>query len=310
MSTGVGGLHHVTVIAGEDQRNLDFYTSVLGLRLVKRTVNFDDPGTHHFYYGDETGRPGTILTFFPWGRRVVAGQPGTGQTTATALLVDESVVGRWADRVGRAGILVEEGERFGSEILAFEDPDGMRLELVGGSAGPGGETGEFVGLHSVTMTLKDVALTAELLTGLMGYRLIAEEGDRMRFEAAEAEGVGAYLDVVGLPGGNPGRIGRGSVHHIAFRVPDSETQERWRGRLLDRGFDVSPVMDRVYFRSIYFREPGGVLFEIATDPPGFGIDESPAELGSGLRLPSWLERQRGWIEARLPEIRPPHGAVR
>ena len=311
MSEKILGIHHVTAIAGEAQRNLDFYVGQLGLRLVKRTVNFDDPGTYHFYYGDPAGRPGTILTHSPRGRGVVRGRPGTGQVTETAFSVPVGSEGYWADRLRAAGVEVEESERLGDPVLSFADPDGLRLEIVPSDErdGAGATEHGIHGFHGATLSLASLDRTVELLTGLMGFRIVGEKGDRVRLEVGE-EGFASRLDLVVQAGGRFGQVGMGSVHHIAFRVRDDEAQRAWRRILEERGHGVSPVMDRQYFRSIYFREPGGVLFEIATDPPGFATDESPEELGAHLKLPSWLEQHRPEIEARLPEIEVPVGARR
>ena len=305
------GIHHVTAIATDPRRNLEFYTEALGLRLVKKTVNFDDLGTYHLYFGDELGRPGTILTFFPWplARR---GERGAGQATTTALSVPEGSLGWWRERLERLGAAVEEPRRrFDEEALAFLDPDGLRLELVAEAAGsePRGWTGGPVpaerairGVHSVAMTLTDPEATAELLTAGMGLEPAGEAPGRLRFSAAGAGDVGDRVDLLPRPGAGAGRVAAGSVHHVAWRVAGDREQEAWLRRLAERGLGVTPVQDRSYFRSIYFREPGGVLFEIATDVPGFTVDERPDELGGSLKLPEWLEPHRDRIAASLPEL--------
>ena len=310
MSDGILGIHHVTAIASDPRRNLDFYTEALGLRLVKKTVNFDDPGTYHLYFGDELGRPGTILTFFPWplARR---GQRGVGQVTSTALAVPEGSLGWWRQRLERFSVPVEgPRRRFDEASLALADPDGMRLELVAEAneglpeAWPEGAVpGEHAvrGVHSVALTLSDPEPTAELLTAGLGLRPAGEEPGRLRF-AAGAGGIGDRVDLLARPDAGYGRGGAGSVHHVAWRVAADPQQESWRRRLVARGLGVTPVQDRSYFRSIYFREPGGVLFEIATDVPGFTTDERAEELGSELRLPPWLEPQRERIAAALPAL--------
>ncbi|MDX1503811.1 MAG: ring-cleaving dioxygenase [Thermoanaerobaculia bacterium] len=311
MPATVHGIHHITAIATDAQRNLDFYSGLLGLRLVKRTVNFDDPGTYHLYFGDAEGRPGTILTFFPW-RYARRGARGTGQVTATAFAVPAASLGWWHDRLAASHVVREDPrERMGEEVLAFLDPDGLRLELVatdtaaeGGpwSAGPVPTPHAIRGFHSATLALADAAPTAALLTREMGLRRVAEEGARSRFAAGPAEGVGALVDLVARPGEGRGNVAAGSVHHIAWRVAGDTEQEEARAHLEGLGLHVTPVLDRQYFHSIYFREPGGVLFEIATDPPGFGVDEPVEELGSGLRLPPWLEPHRERIERTLPPL--------
>lgn len=304
------GIHHVTAIATDPQRNLDFYAEVLGLRLVKRTVNFDDPGTYHLYYGDEAGQPGTILTFFPWplARR---GSRGVGQVTVTAFSVPQGSLGFWQERLTASGITVEEtGERLEEEVLTLLDPDGLKLELVahaGAEERPpwegGGVPAEHAirGFYAVSLAEQGYEATAALLTEVMGFSLVAESGNRFRFDAGD-EGAGARVDVLCVPGAPYGRVAAGSVHHVAFRVADDEAQGEWRRRLVEAGRDVTPVLDRQYFKSIYFREPGGVLFEIATDPPGFTRDESLDTLGSALKLPPWLEPHRQRIEDTLPPL--------
>ncbi len=302
MSERIPGMHHVTAIAGEPQRNLDFYTGVLGLRLVKRTVNYDDPSTYHFYFGDDAGRPGTILTFFPWpGMR--RGRPGTGEVGATAFAIAPGSSGAWAERLRTHGVTASASERFGEPVLAFDDPDGTRLELIESPDLASGDAGELRGFHSATLVVSSRARTEELLTEGMGFTVVGDEGARRRFRTASAA-PGNIVDVVEAPGAHA-ELGAGSVHHIAWRTHDDETQAGWRTRLGQRHLHVTPVQDRQYFHSIYFREPGGVLFEIATDPPGFALDESPDHLGGELKLPSWLEPMRQRIERELPEIQVP-----
>jgi glyoxalase family protein len=313
----IPGIHHLTAIASDPQRNVVFYTDVLGLRLVKLTVNFDDPGTYHLYYGDEAGHPGTIMTFFPWpGAR--RGRRGVGQVAATSFLVPEGTLAYWEDRLQRMGATVGRQEkRFDREVLIFIDPDGLQLELVTDPAaagihpwrgGPVIPERAIRGFYGATLWEQDPGPTVDLLTRTMGFELMAEEGPRSRLRAA-GEGPGAVVDVVHRPNGEPGWPGAGTVHHIAWRTADEVQQLAWRGELRAEGFHVTPVMDRQYFRSIYYREPGGVLFEIATDPPGFLRDESPAELGTHLKLPPWLEPRRIEIERALPELRLPRMAL-
>jgi glyoxalase family protein len=307
MNTTIGGLHHVTMIADDPQRNVDFYTGVLGLRLVKQTVNYDDPGTYHFYYADAIGTPGTVLTFFPM-PGAYRGWRGYGQTTAIGLSIPMGTLAYWRQRLAEYGATVTEGERFGQHLLAFEDPDGLLLELVeDGNDGRapwnnGGveETSAVRGVHHVTLTEKDGTATADLLAA-MGYHKAAEEGSRARWEVA-AGGAGTYVDVVVDPDAPRGQVAAGQVHHVAFRTPDDGAQRAWLDTLRRLGRQVSPVMERQYFHSIYFREPGGVLFEIATEGPGFLVDESYEDLGTGLRLPEMYERQRMLIETALPKI--------
>ena len=314
MSQPLTGIHHVTAIAGDPQRNVDFYVGVLGLRLVKRTVNFDDPNSYHFYYGDGLGRPGTLLTFFAWpgGRR---GRRGLGQVPAATLSVGPNSLGYWRERLTSRGVIAEDRpERFGEKALAFDDPDGMRIELVADSGdartgwGGGSVPAEHAvrGLHSVTLPERSPAQTLSLITGVLGFHSIAAEDGWTRYAVGET-GSGAFADLQAAPDLPPGQISVGSIHHVAWRTPDDAGQEAWLAKLADLGYGVSPVMDRDYFHSIYFREPGGILFEIATDAPGFAIDEAPDALGMSLRLPAQYEPLRPQIERTLPPIRLPQG---
>jgi glyoxalase family protein len=303
------GIHHVTAISSDPQRTLDFYTELLGLRLVKRTVNFDDPGTYHLYFGDETGTPGTILTFFPW-PMAQRGSPGVGMVTTTSFGVPGASLGYWEERLLKAGVPVErEGLRFDEEVLTFVDPDGLKLEIVGhanpraphpwhNAAVPSEHS--IRGFYSVTLSERGYEKTAQLLS-VMGFRKIAESGNRFRFDVAQG-GASARVDVLCVSEGRHGHMGAGCVHHVAFRVSDDAAQLDWRKLLLEKDLDVTPVRDRQYFQSIYFLEPGGVLFEIATDPPGFAIDEPVESLGELLKLPPWLEPKRSRIEGILPSI--------
>ena len=304
------GIHHVTAIAGDAQQNLDFYTGLLGLRLVKKTVNYDDPGTYHLYYGDEEGRPGTILTFFPW-KGAPRGSLGAGQTSTTAFSVPEGSLGFWEDRLRSAGVPAEPPRtRFDEEFLPVAEPDGLRLELVAheGAAeiepwqeGPVASDHSIRAFHGVTLLERSLDATADVLTTSLGFEAAETSGERHRFSTPES-GPASRVDVVVRPNDNYGRIAVGSVHHVAFRIAGDEEQSLWRSDTVATGLQVTPVQDRNYFRSVYFREPGGVLFEVATDPPGFTIDESVADLGSALRLPEWLESQRQTLEAHLPAL--------
>lgn len=301
------GIHHVTAVAGDPVANVRFYADVLGLRLVKRTVNFDDTSTYHLYYGDETGSPGTAMTFFPFaGAR--PGRPGRGQAVATAFVVPEGSLGYWADRLSDADATASDRtDRFGAGVLPFEDPDGQPLELVEGETsvepwadGPVPIEHGIRGFHGVTLQSAAPDSTGRVLE-LLGFEREAEDGERVRYRAA-----GDRASVVDLleresPRGRPGV---GTVHHVAFRAADEDEQAAWRERLSNAGQRVTPRKDRRYFRSIYFREPGGVLFEIATDGPGFTRDESVEELGSSLKLPPWLEDDRESLEASLPALDP------
>jgi len=307
--TPIVGLHHVTAIASDPQRNLDFYTEVLGLRFVKRTINFDDPGTYHFYFGDDLGSPGTILTFFPW-PHAPRGSLGVGETSATAFSVPADSLSFWESRLINMGVPVERlAERFGDAVLGFADPDGMRLELIAhadvGQARAARNSDvplerAIRGFFSVTLCQAGFEMTAEVLEK-MGFRKAGEEGDRYRFSAG-GNALGRHVDVLVQPQLRHGRMGAGSVHHIAFRASDDVAHRSWREELREMPLDVTPVLDRTYFHSIYFREPGGVLFEIATDPPGFSYDEPLETLGESLKLPHWLEPQRPAIEQVLPSV--------
>jgi glyoxalase family protein len=309
----ISGIHHITAIAGDLQRNIDFYTGVLGLRLVKVTVNFDDPEAYHFYYGYGHGRPGTILTFFSWlGAR--RGRPGHGQVTAASLAVPRDSLSFWMEHLSANGIAPEkQPERFGQPVLSLTDPDGMYLELIETPAihsshawEAGGVPPEFAihGFHSATLSERENEATARLLTETMGFHLLGHEHNRFRYESvhSHASGAGRFIDVVHDNAAPEGRVAVGSIHHIAFRTPDDRQQQEWLAEIGDLGYIISPVMDRIYFHSIYYREPGGILFEIATDSPGFAIDESVEQLGGALQLPPWLETQRPRIEAALPPI--------
>ncbi len=310
MTTPIQGIHHVTAIASDPQKNIDFYTGVLGLRLVKQTVNFDDPGTYHFYYGDELGRPGTLLTFFPI-PRAFQGQRGAGQVTVTGLSIPDGALDYWRERLEASGARVEEPfTRFDETALTFYDPDDLQLELVEsktpgpgvvGQASPIPESAAVRGVSHVQLQEEGYERTAALLTETLGFRLTQSADNRFRFEAGTG-GHGATVDLVCTPGALPGRVAAGSVHHVAFRTPDDEAQLAWRRALIELGYNVSPVMDRQYFHSIYFREPGGVLFEIATDAPGFAVDEPVEALGTSLRLPPAQEMARAMLERRLPKI--------
>jgi glyoxalase family protein len=306
----IAGIHHVTAIASDPQRNVDFYTEVLGLRLVKRTVNFDDPGAYHLYFGDETGSPGSILTFFAWpmaGR----GHAGVGQVEATSFSVPENSLNYWEQRLRSVGVPVEHSDKgFEEEVLTLADPDGLRLELVANSenhsAGRPWKDAPIPvehavrGFYSVTLCEQGYESTARVL-GTMGFRKTGERGNRFRFDVG-AGGAGARVDVVCASEAAYGRIAVGTVHHVAWRAADDNSQLSWRKRLVGEHLNVTPVIDRCYFHSIYFREPGGVLFELATDPPGFATDEPVEKLGEALKLPPWLERSRKRIEQLLPPI--------
>ena len=294
----IPGIHHITAIASDPQANIDFYTRLLGLRLVKRTVNFDDPETYHLYYGDYNGTPGTILTFFPWpGAR--RGRQGNGQVVTTSFAIPRNAIGAWVEKLSKADVNFEgPADRFGEEVLTFTDPDGLGLEVVGSLDGDSQAIGR---IHSATISEEGYERTARLLTETMGFQLAGQEGNRFRFIAGAGK-PSSIVDVICRPDATRGLVSAGTVHHIAWRTPDEEQQLRWRGKLVALDYNVSPVMDRNYFHSIYFREPGGVLFEIATDPPGFTVDEAIESLGKELKLPSMYETMRDRIERVLPPI--------
>jgi catechol 2,3-dioxygenase-like lactoylglutathione lyase family enzyme len=309
------GIHHITAIAGDPQQNVDFYTGVLGLRLVKVTVNFDDPQAYHLYYGDGLGRPGTILTFFAWpGAR--RGRQGNGQVTAASFAVPKDSLGFWRDRLAQNSIASEAlPERFGQRVLSFHDVDGLRVELVettdpqASHFWEGGDvSAQFAihGFHGATLSETGYERTAALLTDTMGFRLLGQEQNRFRYESLARHShpgvAGQVVDVICAPAGPDGRVAVGTIHHIAFRTADDTQQNDWLAELRQLAYNVSPVMDRVYFHSIYYREPGGILFEIATDSPGFAIDEPVDQLGESLRLPPWLEALRTEIETALPPL--------
>jgi glyoxalase family protein len=317
--TRVLGIHHVTAIAGDPQRNLDFYTGILGLRFVKRTVNFDDPQTYHFYYGDEVGTPGTILTFFPWpGAR--RGRQGTGQVAVTSFAVLPTALGFWLERLIRHGVRFDGPKKRGAthsdteQVLAFRDPDGLMLEVVAHPAadlrpGWGGAPGisaehAIRGFHTVTLWEDSGDDTERLLVDTLGFRPLREEEGTRRYTTGEGES-GSLVDVRTI-GGFPAAVtGAGTVHHVAWSVADDAAQLAVRERVVQAGFEPTPVIDRNYFHSVYFREPGGVLFELATKPPGFTVDEPVEHLGERLMLPPQYEPLRAQLEAALPPIHLP-----
>ncbi len=309
METKISGIHHITAIAGNAKRNYDFYTRVLGLRLVKKTVNFDDPGTYHFYYGDEQGTPGTILTFFPW-EGIAQGRRGSRQATEIGYSVPSGSLAFWQDRFEKNNVIYNKpAEKFGQKYLTFLDPDGLKFELTEVEADArkqwltteiGAENAVY-GFHHVTITANKMEATAQVLTDLLGYKLAATEVNRHRF-VTDAVEYAAIVDIVEAPGEPIGHVAGGSVHHIAFRVKDEETLMHYRDRALAMGLHITEKIDRNYFYSLYFREPGGVLFEIATDNPGFTVDEPLEELGSNLKLPAQYEADRQEIEKVLPKL--------
>jgi glyoxalase family protein len=307
------GIHHITALASDPQQNLDFYSGFLGLRLVKQTVNFDAPDVYHLYYGDEIGRPGTIMTFFPF-PDAAKGKRGVGEISAVAFAMPVGSLDFWIERLSAKGIAFHGPEnRFGQQLIPFEDPDGMRVELVedasaGGrpcrKGGPVEEPFAIRAFHGVTLLHHAASATAAFLTEALGFAPVAVEGSRQRFAGGSADSTG-FVDILEDPAAPTARQSAGSVHHIAWRASDDAEQLQWRQALQKKGASPTPVMDRQYFHSIYFREPGGVLFEIATDPPGFSIDETVQSLGGHLKLPPWLEKERPVIERHLPPLKLP-----
>lgn len=301
------GLHHVTAIAGAAQRNFKFYTQVLGLRLVKKTVNFDDPNTYHFYYGDRTGAPGTILTFFPW-EGIQSGRRGPRQVTEIGYAVPEESLDFWLQRFEKYNVIYNKvAEKFDTKYLTFLDPDGLKLELIATAndqrlpweAADITADHALRGFHHVTITTNKMQPTADVLTGLLGYRPLDSHVNRYRF-ITNAVGQANIVELVEAPGEVAGHVAGGSVHHVAFRVKDDQVLMAFRDRIIGAGLQITEKIDRNYFYSLYFREPGGVLFELASDNPGFMIDESIEELGSGLKLPAQYESRREQITQQLP----------
>jgi glyoxalase family protein len=310
MPAPITGLHHVTAIASDPQANLDFYTGLLGLRLVKRTVNFDDPSAYHLYYGDAAGYPGSIVTFFYWPDGAGRGRVGPGQPTRLSFSVPAASLDFWQNRFAARGLAATRTTRFGEDVLVLADPDGIPVDLVAvaADARTGWITAEVPaahairGLHTIELTVRRAEPTETLLTRLMDHRLVRRDGDRARFESG-AGGPGTYVDLIAAPAAPAGLGGVGTIHHIAFRVADDAAELALLERLDAAGLHTSGVRDRSYFRSIYYREPGGILFEIATDVPGFATDESAATLGAALKLPAQFEPHRAAITAALPALR-------
>ena len=305
----ITGLHHVTAITSDAQKNLDFYAGILGLRLVKKTVNFDATDVYHLYYGDEIGAPGTILTFFPF-PGIGRGRKGIGQLTVTAFSIPENALDYWMKRLDKFNIPYEDPqERFDDEVfIYFEDDDGLGIELIankndtrkGFTYGQIPDEYAVKGFYGVSLTEEGYERTAGLLTGKMDHQLISEKGNRFRFSPSGKPG--AFVDILCAPDSMRGLGGSGTVHHLAFATPNDKSQLEVRETLLSNGMDVTPVLDRQYFHSIYFREPGGVLFEVATSDIGFTLDEPKANLGEALKLPPWEERNREEIEQHLTTI--------
>jgi glyoxalase family protein len=308
MTNPTAGIHHITAIASNPQQNINFYHMVLGQRFIKSTVNFDDPGTHHFYYGDRSGSPGTILTFFPW-PGAKKGRLGSGETGTIAYSIHPDSIDYWAARLQSFHLQVGNIQnRFGDSVLPFVDPDGLRMELIAHpnlaeidfwQDGPVPKAHALRGFHGVTLMESEIETTARVLTETLGFKMMDQQGKRTRFKA-NSNAAGSYVDLLHTPSTPRGKMGAGTVHHIAFRTSDDEEQARYHKKVSQAGLNITSVRDRQYFRSVYFREPGGVLIELATDGPGFTIDESPANLGTSLKLPAWFESNREAIETALP----------
>ncbi len=310
MENQINGIHHITAIAGKAKRNVDFYTKTLGLHLVKKTVNFDDPNTYHLYYGDKIGTPGTILTFFPW-EGITAGRRGARQVTEIGYSVPENSLDFWLKRLEDHNVIYNKvSEKFGEQYLSLLDPDGLKLELTvakNGDTRLPWETDEIKaenalkGFHNITITINKMQPTADVLTGVLGYRLLEQHVNRYRFINDNVDNAN-IVDLVEVAGEVAGHVAGGSVHHVAFRVKDEKTLMEYRDSVAKLGLHITDKIDRNYFYSLYFREPGGVLFEIATDNPGFAVDESVEELGTHLMLPAQYEVQRSQIEQVLPSL--------
>jgi len=311
MENKILGIHHITAIAGDAKRNFYFYANILGLRFIKKTVNFDDPGTYHFYFGDEIGTAGTILTFFPWGEGIPQGRRGAGMATEIGYSVPKGSLEFWIERFEKYNVIYNKpAEKFGERYLTFLDPDGLKLELIEQNTEDTRkpwETDEVKaahatrGFHNVTLTLNSITGTAAVLTDIFGYKLVGQESNRYRY-ATDAIDQASIVDLVELPAEKHGHVANGTVHHVAFRVLNDEILMHFREKVAEKNLNITPQIDRQYFHSLYFREPGGVLFEIATDNPGFTIDETLEDLGKGLKLPAQYESRRADIEAHLVPI--------
>ncbi len=310
MENKILGIHHITAIAGNAKRNYDFYTKVLGLRFIKKTVNFDDPGTYHFYFGDEVGSPGTILTFFPW-EGITKGKQGNGMATEIGYSVPDNSLSFWSERLNKNNVTITStGTRFDEKYLAFEDPDGLPLALIISNTQDNRKPWETVdvkadvatkGFHSITLTLKAVENTANVLTDILDFKFVGKEGNRHRYRTDTVENA-AIVDLIEDPKAPSSVNAGGTIHHIAFRVKDEKVLMEYREKVVKSYLNITQKIDRNYFFSLYFREPGGVLFEIATDNPGFAVDEPVNEFGKNLKLPAQYESNRSQIEAALPVL--------
>lgn len=310
MENRIKGIHHITAITSNAKRNVKFYTDTLGLHMVKKTVNFDDPNTYHLYYGDKTGAPGTILTFFPW-EGITAGRRGARQATEIGYSIPQGSLDFWLKRMDDRNIIHNKvAEKFGEQYLTVLDPDGLKLELTVAKNADNRlpwETSEIKadnaikGFHNITITTNKIEPTAKILTEVLGYKLLEQHVNRYRFVTDTVENAN-IVDLVEVAGEIAGHVAGGSVHHVAFRVSDEKTLMEYREKIAALGLNITEKIDRNYFYSLYFREPGGVLFEIATDNPGFAVDESADELGTHLMLPAQYESRRASIEQQLPQL--------
>jgi len=310
MENKILGIHHITAIAGNAKRNYDFYTKVLGFRFIKKTVNFDDPGTYHFYFGDEVRSPGTILTFFPW-EGIAKGKQGNGMATEIGYSVPDNSLAFWSERLNKNdATITSAGTRFGEQYLAFEDPDGLPLSLIVSDTPDHRKPWETPdvrtdvaakGFHSITLTLKTVESTAKVLTDILDYKFVGHEGNRHRYRIDTVENA-AIVDLIEEPKATSAINAGGTIHHVAFRVKDEKVLMEYREKVVKNYLNITQKIDRNYFFSLYFREPGGVLFEIATDNPGFAVDEPVTEFGKNLKLPAQYESNRSAIEAALPVL--------
>jgi glyoxalase family protein len=310
MAESVHGLHHITAIAGDPVENLEFYTRVLGLRLVKKSVNQDAPDTYHLFYADEAGSPGTDLTFFPWPAMGPA-RPGIGLAVEVPFAIPRGSLAYWQSRLAEANVKTGDlTERFGETVLPFDDPHGLKLALVEIDPGrpfapwahsPVPPEHQLIGMHAARLWVGSLGPTEAFLTQVLGFEQLGAENGWRRF-GVDGGGSGNLVEVKALPGERRGAWGTGGVHHVAWRVRDDAEQMQVRAAVAAAGLGPTHQIDRFWFKSVYFREPGGVLFELATDGPGFAVDEDSARLGEKLVLPPWLEPQRGEIEAALPAL--------
>ncbi|PIC62845.1 ring-cleaving dioxygenase [Sporosarcina sp. P13] len=307
MSKRTMGIHHITAMVNYPQRNIDFYAGVLGLRLIKKTINFERPEVYHLYFGNESGEPGTVITFFPWEKQL-KGRIGTGQVGATSYVIPKNSIEFWENRLEKFGVRFIQSVRFGEKYLIFQDPDGLEIELVERIDGPinnwrfGGIQPEFAikGFGGAILLSAEPDKSANVLEDVLGLECLGKEDGFHRFKS-EAQ-LGNLIDMKLTPSVR-GLKGAGTVHHIAWRAKDEEDLHKWRTLLLSKGYKPTEILDRNYFKALYFKEEGGILFEIATDPPGFTVDEPLNELGQKLMLPSWLESKRDELENTLPTVK-------